>query len=68
MLQLFVTLLQIGLSITVGRYIFDASGKEEYCIMAMLLTLILLWMLELLWNIDNKLNRTLKREVPEVEE
>ncbi len=36
--------------------------------MAMLLTLILLWMLELLWNIDNKLNRTLKREVPEVEE
>jgi hypothetical protein len=27
MLQLFVTLLQIGLSITVGRYIFDAQRK-----------------------------------------
>ena len=68
MLQLFVTLLQIGLSVTVGWYIFDASGKGEYCIMTTLLTLVLLWMFELLWNIDNKLNRILKREVSEVEE
>lgn len=68
-MDIFWFLFQITATAFTGWQVFNASGgSPEYTVVASLFMLVLTWMIERLWNINNKLNRILKREVPEVEE
>lgn len=63
-------LFQIMPTAFTGWQVFNASGgSPEYTVVASLFMLVLTWMIERLWNIDNKLDQILRaRDLSRVEE